>query len=665
MIQKVENKTIERNVTQTITLLMLLFFIATSLFAQEYTGTDLNHTTIGLTKDMISDSLVNLKAKTVNIAADGQSMLMDRIRLQSDGAVKWGNSANQGYLSWDVNKAIVGSQAGNALGLYIGNSQKALLSTDGKFGIGKTPTEMLDVNGNIIGNNILANNETRLVTLETYNSIDYNLLLPDTIYSAIGKQANIYFENLGLDVPSHLYWDVSASVGDQYQRWWRNTATVGIGNNYSMSIYLKNSQNLPIDTITSNIKIVNGDSLYHKTYILCIGDSRTNSNYWTNELSVLGGDSLSFIGTQDAGTSSANEGYSGKTWAWFLDDVSSPFRFNSKFDYNKYLDTNSLYSPDVVIIRLGTNDVFSQTDAAISSKMTAIFNDADSILNVIHNYNPACKIGLVLETPPPPSQDGYGYALHGNNYLRMQYAKNIHYYNQQLINKYGANGTDKKSYISLIPFSNGLDIVYGYPTVKIPVNEYSTDSIYIYTNDVHENESGYRQEGAIAFSWLSHLRARLPYFRTDFSGSADGFSTTTGTLAYNVHNVSDGNIEISDVLKFTCSASSGYHFITHSTGIFDIDSVSTFRMFYYIPSTNTNIDGFYVWSGDATTAIYDARSTVGTKATVGQWTELTKTFTPSKVGVRIYMHDGSSQFFQDTVGDDIFYLAYIKVTGEQ
>jgi len=106
---------------------------------------------------------------------------------------------------------------------------------------------------------------------------------------------------------------------------------------------------------------------------LVIGNSLTDANVYPAELYRISGGLLKFIGTRDTGSNSPNEGYSGKTFEWFVSDSCSPFvqYKNGKFDIKTYLEDNNFNKPNLITIMLGINDFIRGKSKAKFDSITA------------------------------------------------------------------------------------------------------------------------------------------------------------------------------------------------------------------------------------------------------------------------------------------------------
>jgi hypothetical protein len=67
-------------------------------------------------------------------------------QVTSTGVTLWGNNSENGALTWDTGKAIIGGRTGNALDIRTNNTTKVHITTDGNVGIGTTaPDKRLEV----------------------------------------------------------------------------------------------------------------------------------------------------------------------------------------------------------------------------------------------------------------------------------------------------------------------------------------------------------------------------------------------------------------------------------------------------------------------------------------------------------------------------------------
>jgi len=105
-------------------------------------------------------------------------------------------------------------------------------------------------------------------------------------------------------------------------------------------------------------------------------------------------------------------------------------------------------------------------------------------------------------------------------------------------------------------------------------------------------------------------------YSSNFSSNVDGFSNVRSTVTGNNDNISDGNTSKDNVLKYYASNDLGTHYIQRSLGS-ENGKKYLLTFDYYIPSENTNVDGFEL--GNAIESIDELEGSVEGNI-VGSWT---------------------------------------------
>jgi lysophospholipase L1-like esterase len=335
------------------------------------------------------------------------------------------------------------------------------------------------------------------------------LLLPDTIYLAGNDttEYNIYFDNICLLEDYQNYrWDVTCSVGAQFERGWTYTPTSAT-TTYSFHLDIYNNQDGLVDSGSSVISIVPG-SFNTLMDIIFVGNSLTTNGTYPAEVLTLSDDSLDLHGT--TGTPpNENEGQSGKTWSWFENNALSPFVLSSNVDFQNYLTTNGYPDPDIVTLHLGTNDIFSATDATIDATITTMLTYADSIINSIVEASADCRIGIAMIVPPSRSQDAFG-TNYTTTQTTWQYKRNAHRYNEMLKAYYGIGGDGVNDNVYLIPVYMGLDTENNMLTTSTPYNRRNSTEYTRQTNGVHPATTGYLQMADWFFGFAVHGQPTPP-----------------------------------------------------------------------------------------------------------------------------------------------------------
>jgi hypothetical protein len=154
----------------------------------------------------------------------------------------------------------------------------------------------------------------------------------------------------------------------------------------------------------------------------------------------------------------------------------------------------------------------------------------------------------------------------------------------------------------------GAKLNYGHPLARGLVgswlfNETSGNIVHDYSgNDRHATITGVAAQSAVS-GWgpenlaldgtNDYLQIRGPSpvatYTSDFSAGVDSFTTTTGTVAGDIDDIPDAG-GYDDVLRMTCNnAASTHTFYRGSTFVSGKRYRISFN--YYIPSTNSNVDG--------------------------------------------------------------------------
>jgi hypothetical protein len=184
---------------------------------------------------------------------------------------------------------------------------------------------------------------------------DPDLWLPDTIFMALGNTIELYNNNVAFvrhnDNTLSFVWSFTKGASDSEKYYWTTDQT----GNFGVRVICKYN-GLPVDTASTVVKVVDKIVLEDKN-LLSVGNSLTEGGYKYQIPQIL--NDLDFninpIGTR--GTTYKHEGYLGWRFRTFLTDL-SPFYFDNRINFKKYLETNNLPNPDIIRISLGINDSF-------------------------------------------------------------------------------------------------------------------------------------------------------------------------------------------------------------------------------------------------------------------------------------------------------------------
>ena len=329
--------------------------------------------------------------------------------------------------------------------------------------------------------------------------------LPDKIYTTTASKFSVYYSNLITDTnPDNYIFSTDCSVGRQEEKRYNlDSLSSGI---YDMKISIFDSLNVFLEQDSTKV-IVTDNSVCHgdTLKILMIGDSYTEFGIYENFIKdfyvASAPDTLiRFFGTKynpwpqyyaiERGI--FHEGYSGKKWDFFANDILSPFVFDyaGNFNFQRYINELSDGEiPDVVTIFLGVNDV-GRCDTSSMESIDLYIDDIFSetkmtkVINSITQILPDQKIGIVLL--PPLNAREYTYVYADTTILDYRERKIVHHRLCQRYEDYFKNLNNPN--ITVIPANVNLDTYLGFG---------ETDSI-------HPNSYGYEQIANSIYGWIKY-----------------------------------------------------------------------------------------------------------------------------------------------------------------
>ena len=331
--------------------------------------------------------------------------------------------------------------------------------------------------------------------------------LPSTLYGIVGKEINVYFDNVIMcnDLSDYQI-SVECSKGVQQERRWTYTPNVAEEFDLRISVF-KNAEEVSSAQTRVKIKSTAGTNATKK--VLCIGDSWTEGVYyvgWTldrfngKDTWAGDGDNIQLLGTKTGWNNEAirHEGRYGWTTQSYCtmseyETQSNPF-YNSTsktFDFAYYLSANNIATPDIVILFLGINDA---GQGITSSQTITYFNQ---MINSIHSVSSNIKIGIVLTPPPAGTQDGFGkHNACGTTRFRHKY--NAFNLSKALI----ANYDGKIDNVSVVPVNVNIDCIDNYQFEEVNANAYSTVKIRRQVDNVHPYYDGYKQVADSMYAFI-------------------------------------------------------------------------------------------------------------------------------------------------------------------
>jgi hypothetical protein len=247
--------------------------------------------------------------------------------------------------------------------------------------------------------------------------------------------------------------------------------------------------------------------------------------------------------------------------------------------------------------------------------------------------------------------------------------------------------TNRQAYrITLVCDRGGNASLFVGGTLKGTVNISSSSSINIGTNNTTASTfwtqstlSGADGGGAIFNFALPDIASRLrsidfinPAERwfpidaiigsvSDFTSGTDSFSATRGVLTPNSTVAG-----VSGALKIYKNDANGGSYYNKSSA-YTVNTRFTISVDIYIPSSNTNADGFQIKTDNNSQIHYDGRSTQSTAIALNTWTTVLADVTTSDSNdtnnIQISLNDGNSGSWQglNDANDDVMYIKNFKL----
>lgn len=314
----------------------------------------------------------------------------------------------------------------------------------------------------------------------------HKINLPTDIPAVVGKEINIYYNNITeLDLSKYQI-KVSCTIGNPLTTKWNCTPTTA--GTYPITITIYEHFTKVIASVTSNIVVKDASvgTGITKTCLI-IGDSFIGSGKISQHLIDLFGTDvmdIQLLGTLGTAPNS-HEGRSGWTAENFRHQT-NPFCDGTDFNFAKYMTDQSYSGVDYVFIHLGNNDMFHYFDETqCINRIPAVVADFTAIINSIQAYNTNIKIGLMCTIPPNQSQDVYGAAsasLSGQTSWRFD--RNTKLWVQAEL-------------AQLCTINN----VYPVPTNAV------VDCVNNISDWVHPKDTGYNQMGDMVYSWIKSFES--------------------------------------------------------------------------------------------------------------------------------------------------------------
>lgn len=339
------------------------------------------------------------------------------------------------------------------------------------------------------------------------------VILPSKLRICAGTEMNLYFQNVlrYLDADKCQLVRATGSFTG-YRQFARYTPAKGTSGNFNTNIqlYLRDTQTIDLLSSQMAVSYTPETAGNGKTKrILCIGDSLTDADAYTGELTTMFDDDvmdIELLGT--LGTApNRNEGYSGwraftfakcsgqqADWATWSSTVPAerlnPFWNNETetFDFSMYMENQGYDGVDYVFICLGTNDI-ARGNYKSEAELQEYF---DAMISSIHAYDADIRIGLWL----PPTRS----LMENRNRQGIDLSL---WMNKWLIETYD-NREDERIY--LVPVYLNVDPYHDYRVSVVPVSSRNTEfTMIVDTDAVHPARVGYNKIADVIYSYIKYF----------------------------------------------------------------------------------------------------------------------------------------------------------------
>lgn len=426
-----------------------------------------------------------------------------------------------GYGIFDVNGNVLDSDVATAEGILINTSNYLTEPSYGIFSYRPVDTNssvLVQFKGSIYDCFYESNKR-----MENMYNIP-KLVLPTHSVATIGHEWNMYFDNVIENFNDDYYIDIELGVGLNKSHFnflsdcLRYTPSTVCSGNVTVKIIHKKT-NAILETKTFELSTIN-DTVALNKYVVCIGDSLTDSDIWTAEVEYnLSKNKIHSVGTirneindsrvspnqlvvyneGRAGWSSTDYAGSSSPSHPMITDERNAFNNNGVFDFTYYMnnvskktgldvDVEMGLSLNAVIIGLGTNG---------SNYLTYMVEGLDRMISSIREYDANVPIIISLVSMPA-TQDGVG---KNNNMQNAEILRQrLFNVNRKYLEKYEDNVDYPNVYLAEVYFN--LDCKRDFNTVIETASQRNPMEVVRQNNNVHPSVYGYLKFADVYFANL-------------------------------------------------------------------------------------------------------------------------------------------------------------------
>lgn len=221
---------------------------------------------------------------------------------------------------------------------------------------------------------------------------------------------------------------------------------------------------------------------------------------------------------------------------------------------------------------------------------------------------------------------------------------------------HGLNVTPRIEDIIIKPLNTGFD---GDDLIVVPASINARNFKVMRVNGSSVGTAG-------VFQWevktnITNLLGTKTYsnnYSSDFSAGADGWTGTRAVVDGNIDGISDGTTSFDDTLRVYATADNNTHEFSKVVAV--NAKYNKFRLYYYIPSGQTRVNGFRAYANVFGLTILEITST---NAVVGTWTEVSSAdFLASSTTIIIRLMNTFATSFvgANSPTDDRIYFKFVK-----
>lgn len=325
----------------------------------------------------------------------------------------------------------------------------------------------------------------------------FDLLLPPVVPAVVGHELNLYFDNLIGGEASRYDFDIRGTIGRHRNDRW--TCVPEQAGDYPLAVEVYSEEGERLAGAETIIRVKPAETAGHGRRVIFVGDSTTAAGIYTAELlRLFAADSsgVTLLGTKGSGRN-AHEGRGGWKVIDYYEKEESPFLFDGKFDFARYMNEHGYEGVDDVCFHLGINDVFhASEDNGMGELLGRAMPMLEAIIADIWRFDAKVRIGIMLAIPPSRTQDSFGKS-YGVLQSRRRYKRKWFLWNRELLRRF--SGRDG---IEIIPLHANIDTARNMPSELTAGNARSGRMELSQSNGVHPAPEGYKQMGDLLYYWL-------------------------------------------------------------------------------------------------------------------------------------------------------------------